>query len=375
MTTTSILFTIPNLDTAGSGRAMARVMRGLEELGFRTAICVNRPGGSLQDDLEAQGVEVLVHPLQVPVAPRHTLVTRARDAAKPLRGRFDIWHSYDYRDDYTEPLLARFAHARWAFTKKNMSWNHRSWWARTVQAKGIAAQNTDMLRDFFRGPVLSRHARYVPRGISLAPPPDPALGLALRAELGIAADAPVIACVAQIIPRKGQHLLVEALPDLPGAHLLLAGAVTYEPYGERVRTAIDRAGVGDRVHWLGHVSDIDPVLAATDVFSLPTGDQAEGCPVALLEAMAAEVAVVATDVPGSRDVVNSDRNGIVVPRDDVPSLAAALRRLLDDPAERATFATAGRQRVADTFTLEAEVAAHAALYREMMGSREMMGQR
>lgn len=364
-----VLFTIPNFDTAGSGGAMARVIAHLDRSVVEPTVCIRREGGTTPAELVADDVEVIVLPHRVDVSPRPSLPARLRHTAKPFRGRFDVWHSYHYGDDYTEPIVARLAGAKWVYTKKNMSWNHRSWWLRTALAHGVAAQNRDMLEHFFTGPVLGRRAHYVPRGIDAGDRVDRTQGLELRSSLGLGPDTPVVACIAQVIPRKGQRELVRAVGELPGVHVLLAGRTDYEPYVAEVRAAVDAAGVADRVHWLGHLSDITPALAAADVFCLPTGDEAEGCPVALLEAMAAGVPSVATDVPGSRDVVVDGESGVIVEPGSAASLADALGRLLADADLRTRTGAAGRERVATTFSLVHEAQAHEDLYRTVLGRR------
>jgi glycosyltransferase involved in cell wall biosynthesis len=93
----------------------------------------------------------------------------------------------------------------------------------------------------------------------------------------------------------------------------------------------------------------------------------EGCPVALLEAMSCGRACVATDVPGSRDLLEHGQSGLIVPPEDPGALAVALRQFAASPGLRQQMGRAARQRVLDHFTIEKEVAAHEALYAEVLG--------
>lgn len=94
------------------------------------------------------------------------------------------------------------------------------------------------------------------------------------------------------------------------------------------------------VEWLGHCDDMPARVAASHIVCLPS--HGEGLPKALTEAAASGRAIVATDVPGCREVVEHDRNGLLVPPRDPAALAAALERLILDPEARARFGAAGR---------------------------------
>ncbi len=122
-----ILYTIPNFDTAGSGQALLNVVARLDRRRFAPSVCVLRRGGQLEGEIERLGIPLLESPFTVEARPLVTLPSRARQAAAAFRGRgFALWHSYHYLDDYTEPLVARFAGVRaWIYTKKSMSWNRR----------------------------------------------------------------------------------------------------------------------------------------------------------------------------------------------------------------------------------------------------------
>ena len=320
-----VLYTIPNLDTAGSGKALANLIEHLDRSRFDPVVAVTREADTpVARRLHDVGVRVEVEATTVPARPVHSLRHRAYRRGHELRPiGADIWHSFHYLDDYTEPLVARAAGARWLYTKKNMSWNRRSWRLRTALAHAVLAQNTDMVESFFT-PDRRHRVHLVPRGV---PVPDLA-GLESPTEVrrrhALPADAPLITCVARIQSRKRQAVLVDAIADVDGAHVVLAGAGD-EDSVDAVEKAAGAAGARDRVHRLGQVDDVDSLVAASAIVCLPTaGPAAEGCPVALLEAMALGAAVVVTDIPGSRDVVRHGVDGLVVAPDDRDGLARAL---------------------------------------------------
>lgn len=148
--------------------------------------------------------------------------------------------------------------------------------------------------------------------------------------------------------RKGSYDLVAAVAALPPAvrarlHLTLAG----DGEVDEVRAAVAAAGVGDAVTVSGWVDPAgrDALLATAQVFALPSYD--EGLPMALLEAMAAGLAPLTTPVGAIPDAITDGVDGVLVPPGDVPALAGALARLVEDPALRETISTGARRRAGD----------------------------
>jgi glycosyltransferase involved in cell wall biosynthesis len=283
-----------------------------------------------------------------------------------------LWHSFHYGDDYTEPLIARAAGARgWIYTKKNMNWHARAWHPRSLLARRIAAQNTDMMREFFAGFPYRAKTRLIPRGVDVVKfSPSVPARLRLREQLAIPADAPVITSVAELLPVKGQPVLLLATASVKGAHLLLAGSDVKSEYADSLRSQAKRQGVLERVHFLGRVDDVPALLAETDVFVLATRahGREEGCPVALLEAMAAGHACIATDVAGSRDLIVNGQSGILVPSGDPLAMGQAIERLAKSPGDRRRLGHGALARVMEHYTIDHEVHAHEALYAEALGA-------
>lgn len=369
-----ILFTIPNFITAGSGQAMLNVIQRLDRQRFAPTVCVLRKGGRLDAEVERLGIPMLEAPFCIPTQPYNTLPLRAWQAAKVFRPyRFALWHSYHYSSDYTEPLIARLAGARgWVYTKKSMSWSERAWQLRSLLASRIAAQNTDMLEQFFSSANLRHKTRLLPRGVDTQrfhTNTTPRLGL--RQKLGISDQTRVIACVAHLVPVKGHPTLLQAFAQLSSeapAHLWLAGKAMDSDYVHRLQSQVDELGLAERVHFLGAIHDIPALLAETDIFCLPTWARwrMEGCPVAMLEAMACAKACVGSDIPGIHDQIQHDHNGLLAPPEDAGALAAALQRLLDDDDMRRRLGQTARQTVEREYTIEIEAQRHSELYAELL---------
>jgi glycosyltransferase involved in cell wall biosynthesis len=158
----------------------------------------------------------------------------------------------------------------------------------------------------------------------------------IRAELSIPEDALLILFLARFTSHKQPLALIdafrEALPQLPGAHLLLVGD------GDQKAGAVETvnaAGLSGKIHFQPFRQDVPDVLAAADVFVLPS--LWEGLPIGLLEAMAMGKAVIATDVDGTREVVKDGQNGLLIEPGNITVLADALQSLGRDEGRRKEF--------------------------------------
>jgi len=194
--------------------------------------------------------------------------------------------------------------------------------------------------------------RIVPLGFDLSAfaAVDEAARRRARAELQIAADAPVLATVGRLTAIKNYSLLLDAAQRVaarfPNLVVLLAGD------GE-LRADLEaqaaRLGISDNLRFLGWRRDLPTIYAATDVFALTSRN--EGTPVALIEAMAAGVPGVSTDVGGVGDVIASEAMGVRVAVDNVAGFAAAVERLLGDPAARLAMGAAARAHVLSRYDI------------------------
>lgn len=363
-----ILYTLPNFITAGSGAAMLNVIERLDRARFDPAICVLRRGGALERKAEALGVPLFEAPFTVAARPLPGLPLRLWRAARAFgcSGRYDLWHSFHYADDYTEPLIARLAGARvWLYTKKNMNWGGRGWHVRTFLAARIAVQNRSMADLFFAR--VPHKTRLIPCGVdaqTFRPGLPPRR--AIRERCGLSADMPLIGCAANLLPIKGQDMLIEALACVPGAALVLAGRAGDAEYARRLHMLCAARGVADRVFFLDEIADMPAFYAELDAFALASQARGEGSPVALLEAMACGLPCVATRVPGSQDLIEPEQSGLLVLPADVQALAGALRALIDSPARRQALGAAARARILAHYTIEREAADYMALYSELL---------
>lgn len=164
---------------------------------------------------------------------------------------------------------------------------------------------------------------------------------------------------------KGIDVLIRAMTEVNGRALIVGRGME----GTALRSQAEQLGVADRVVFLGEVPDarLRALLHAADVFVLPSIDRCEAFGIVQLEAMACGKPVVSTDLPtGVRFVNQHEVTGLLAPPGDAPALAAALNRLLDDPALRARMGDAGRARVTEEFDVARMVAQTVAIYDDVL---------
>ena len=207
----------------------------------------------------------------------------------------------------------------------------------------------------------------VENGVAPVPPSRPRA--ALRAEWGVG-ERPVLLMVGRFSAQKGHALLIEALPAIlaaqPGCVVLIAGD---GPLLIPTAREIARRGLAGTVRLLGNRQDVPDLMALADLLVLPSSF--EGLPLVALEAMAAGLPVVATDVAGSADAIEPGRTGWLAPPNDAPAFGRAVIEALGDPARRATTAAVGRDVHRVRFTAERMVRETAAIYAEVtQGCRE-----
>ncbi|HEU0190904.1 MAG TPA: glycosyltransferase family 4 protein [Mycobacterium sp.] len=198
--------------------------------------------------------------------------------------------------------------------------------------------------------------------------PDPAARAGLRARYGLG-ERPTVVCVSRLVPRKGQDMLIRALPAIrqrvDGAALVIVGG---GPYLERLRRLAAQQGVAEHVTFTGGVprDELPAHYVLGDVFAMPcrtrgAGLDVEGLGIVFLEASAAAVPVVAGRSGGAPETVLDNETGLVVDGRSVDAVGAAVSRLLADPELAAAAGAAGRNWVTTHWHWEAMAGRLAAL--------------
>ncbi|GGK71234.1 glycosyltransferase [Haloarcula sebkhae] len=186
----------------------------------------------------------------------------------------------------------------------------------------------------------------------------------LRSELDIPTDTTVVGTVGRLVERKGHFDLLDAWPtivsEIPDAHLVFVGDGADR---EQVTERVNSLGCADSVHFLGTRQDVPALLGAMDIFVFPS--HYEGLPGAVLEAMAAELPIVATPVDGTSDLLENYRTGLFVDVQAPDEIAWATIRLHQHQPLAEKLGTAAGQRAATEFTTESMVDGFEQVYREL----------
>jgi glycosyltransferase involved in cell wall biosynthesis len=206
----------------------------------------------------------------------------------------------------------------------------------------------------------------IPRGRDplLLGEPDENRRRAARERLGVREDAEVVMAVGRQELPKGHRYLVEAAEALrrPRARVLVVGRAGGE--SDALQRLVLGLRLEGRVSFLGHREDVSDLLAASEVFVMPS--VREGAPGALIEAMAMAVPIVASELPTIREILEHERSALLVPPRDPAAITAAIDRLLDDPDLRTRLATEARNLYQDRFTIEVIADRMVDLYRETL---------
>lgn len=177
---------------------------------------------------------------------------------------------------------------------------------------------------------------------------------------GLPEDAPLIVMVGVIRPGKGQKTAIEAMNLIPGAHLLLVGDGDPHLLTILKQKAADQL---QRIHFLGERTDIPDILAASHILILPS--ESEALPTVLIEAGAAALPSVASDVGGCREIIEHGKTGFLIPPADPVALAEAVNALLGDATLARSMGGAARDLVTRRFSLQRQAAELTALYGEV----------
>jgi glycosyltransferase involved in cell wall biosynthesis len=198
-------------------------------------------------------------------------------------------------------------------------------------------------------------------------------GAQLRAELGVPPDATVLASVSRLFSWKGQRELLRAFAQVhaeePRTHLLIVGKDASgpdQPYLQELRELATALGVSEHVTFTGPRADVPRVMAACDIFTLPSFEEPFG--LVFLEAMAMRKPVVAIANGGTPEVVEHEGTGLLSPPWDVPALAANIAALVRDPELRRRLGENGRRRVLERFDAPRMAADAERAYLEVLAS-------
>ncbi len=356
-----ILFTIPNFDTAGSGKALLKVALSLNKEIFVPEILCLHNRGAFFKVVEKSGVKV--HVFQY--------ITQMKPYAKGLINTFktsrflkkiqpDIIHSFHYAPDYSEPLASKMAAIPWIYTKKNMNWGGSSsngWKLRSFLANHILAQNKDMITEFFPN---SKKVSLVTRGVDTLEffPSEPEVNIFKQYDLK--KTDRIVICVANLVPVKGIEILLKAFERFKNSHsdwkLFVVGDINND-YGKMLLESGKSMISNNKLFFTGKVLNVKDYLNTSELFVLPTLNKGrkEGSPVALLEAMACATNVIASEIPGIKDQLENYPNNMFE-AGNIEELSNKLEKYMSlDSSENKKIGNKFNIHINDAYKIEHEV--------------------
>jgi len=363
-----VLQIIPSLDRCGAEKQLTLLACGLPRDRFDVHVCALTRGGPLEQPLRQARIPLTVIGKSWKIDP----LAYARLKRLIARLQPDLVHTW---------LFAANAYGRWAARQAGVEhlvagercvdqWKH---WHELAIDKRLArytqriVTNSSGVRDFYAAHgVPADKFVIIPNGVEPWTAPAAKSREELLAELGLPPEARLIAAVNRLWPQKRVKDLIWAADLLkiviPNAHLLIIGDGPQRWRLERYR---DQCEIRDCVHFLGQREDVSSLLPHCECLWLGSGY--EGQSNAILEAMSAGLPVIATDIPGNRDLVVPEQTGYLVPIGDRAAFARWTNLLLSDRERGAQLGAAGRRRVQMEFSIDKVVARHAALYDELVG--------
>jgi len=315
--------------------------------------------GPLLAEVRDEGFRIVAVPFERRLSPLAHLRAFRSLVAMMRAEKPDLVHAHMPISAFLARLAAKIAGVpRVAYTCHGFLFNQTGPWPRKVIGylmEFVAAPFTDLFFTVSAEEAADARrlwitSRAIPLGNGRDPAlfrPDPARRARVRQALGAAPDRVAIVAVSRLVLQKGYRELAAAMRTLPEAELWVVGERLASDRGEDMVAHLSAAGLGDRLRLLGYRRDVQDVLAAADIFTLPS--YFEGLPMSVIEAMLSGLPVVATNVQGPREQVVEGVTGFLVPPKTVAPLAEALGRLARDAALRARMGLAGRARAVELY--------------------------
>lgn len=350
-----------SLRPGGLENGVVNVVNGLDRREFLSSICCLQTSGEFAQRITDERCRILEFGLRPGNDPR--LVWRLARAFRTLR--LDIVHTRNAEAFFYGAVAARLAgipalvhseHGR-VFPEKWHRALAQRWLLRSVSCAFAVSQQLAEQMVAHIG-VRPGTFRVIYNGVDTRRFAGRPAGEHRRRDGEI-----VIGSVGRLAAVKNYGLLLQAIARLPADtpwRLVLIGD---GPQRRELEQAARDIGIGARVSFLGHREDVAELLGGLDVFVLPS--DSEGMSNTLLEAMAAGVAVIASDVGGNREVIEAGRSGLLFGRGDIQAAAQAIQQVVTDMQLRERLAAAGLQRANTTFALRTMLSAYEDLYRSV----------
>jgi glycosyltransferase involved in cell wall biosynthesis len=380
--TIKIAYLLPNVESGGTERHVLSLARALDRSRFSLSLTTTAGGGTLYKEFsEILPVTVMGDPergRRFRTGPLEHVKTIRALVRMFRKNRPDILHAYLPAANVIGPIAAKLAGTGRVIVSKRALADYKARFPllRKVEPLGnlladAILVNSDAVRreverteSFWEGKF-----RKIYNGIAPLSPWTRQQAERFREHQGIPREAKVVLTVSNFYPYKGHEDLVEAARSVVNDRLDVLFLLVGRDSGtlEETRRRVERLGLENQVRFVGNRTDVLDFVRACDLFVHPSHE--EGFSNAILEAMAAGMAVVACDVGGNREAVEDGMTGLLVPPRDPNKLAGAILDLLADGEKRKRMGDAGRTRVLEKFSFDGMVKEMEALYESVLAGR------
>jgi L-malate glycosyltransferase len=385
MSTIRLLKFVAAFGWGGTERQFVNLGLGLDPARFAVHFGCLRRFGVMLDPLEAAGVPVFDYDV-ASFRNLRALAAQLRLARDIRQLGIQIVHTYGVSSNLFAIPAARLAGARVVASIRDMgvylSSPQRIAQRWVCKLADHVLVNAEAIKAWLVADGYDRdRITVIPNGIDLSGFAEPAQSGHLHSDLGLPADTPLVAVLGRISRLKGLEDFIAAAAIVasrfPSARFLIIGEPSFtsrgheiivdETYTNELRHLAERLGVKDRVIFTGFRCDVVQILHELAVSVLPS--LSEGLSNTLLESMAGGVAVVATRVGGTAEVVQDSENGLLVPASDPVALAEAICRLLNAPTFAAKLAEAARRRIFDRYSMRQLVESTSRFYESILDGK------
>jgi glycosyltransferase involved in cell wall biosynthesis len=368
----NILHVIAKLPVGGVENQLSIILRKYDKKKFCPFVCSLSDKGEIGKEIEDSGIEVIplnklkhrfdwtiVKDIYNLIKERDIKIVRTHQYHANLYGRLAAWLA-------KVPCIVASVHNVYTIDRKLHRRMINKFLARFTD-KVIAVSET-VKKDVLTYDGLSEdRVRVIYNGIDTDRFSN-LNGSLIRSKLGISSEAPVIGTVGRLTLQKGQKYLIDAVSALKEkiSQILLL-IVGDGPMRGELENHIKVLGADKNIILLGTRRDIPQLLSAMDIFVLPS--IWEGLGTALIEAMAAGKAIIATDIPPIREIINTEKIGILVPARDSKAMASSIELLLNDKTLAETFCKSARERAFSDFNMTNTVDKYTNLYEDILSNK------
>jgi len=350
-----ILYTIPNFDTAGSGKVLYDLAKYLDKDKFEVSIACSSKEGPFFKKVEDLGLPIYIVQTTIALRPYYSFFKRLQPLKNFIKqNQFDIVHSWHWSSEWSEVLAVRMGGAKYVYTKKAMTWGNIHWKIKSFLSHFIITLNPEMQAYFH----YKKAQQLIPLGIDMN---------IFSPELFVKKEASKIfkiITVANLVAMKGIEVLIKAIKQInnPNIQLEIIGDDTTE-YAHTLKQLVIDLEMTDATTFAGKKSDVRADLAAADLYVIPS--YKEGMPMALVEAMAMGVPVLGSNISGINYVLRDFPN-LLFEAGNVEQLTEAIQHWMNISInDRKTQGAALQTYCQQNYSLEQCIKSHEELYLQL----------